>query len=210
MPFFTTYCSSKDIEIIQKNHESSADPFSLWEVQIANRDFEGAEQLLARLDTEESDFEVYESEKAIVRIITWWFLGYENRLSELLPAARAFLEHSRDSAGNFINVETYSELALIAAAEGNTDEAQRLVRRSLYESRHDTTLQMITLDNACKILGMAGATAAAVDCLRKAFSRPSFAHPFLEPYLPYYDAMRDEPEFVEMLAEIEEAATKTH
>jgi len=55
--------------------------------------------------------------------------------------------------------------------------------------------------DACRILGMAGATTAAVDCLREAYSKPSAAFPFLEPYLPYYDPIRDEPAFVELLAE---------
>ena len=50
---------------------------------------------------------------------------------------------------------------------------------------------------------MAGAAEAAVDCLRKAFSEPSMAHPFLEPRLPFYDPIRDDPAFVELLAEIE-------
>jgi hypothetical protein len=60
--------------------------------------------------------------------------------------------------------------------------------------------------NACQTLGMAGAAAAAVDCLRKAFAEPSNAHPFLEPYLPYYDPIRDDPAFIDLLAEIESAS----
>jgi hypothetical protein len=27
--------------------------------------------------------------------------------------------------------------------------------------------------------------------------------PFLEPYLPFYDSLRDKPEFIEMLVEID-------
>ena len=61
--------------------------------------------------------------------------------------------------------------------------------------------QLGNVSQACKILGMAGATEEAVDCLREAFSKPSFAFPFLEPYLPYYDPIRNEPAFVELLAE---------
>jgi len=41
---------------------------------------------------------------------------------------------------------------------------------------------------------------ADVDCLREAYPKPSTAFPFLEPYLPYYDPIRDEPAFVELLA----------
>ncbi len=30
--------------------------------------------------------------------------------------------------------------------------------------------------------------------------------PFLEPFLPYYDSMRDEPVFVDLLADLADAA----
>ncbi len=50
---------------------------------------------------------------------------------------------------------------------------------------------------------MAGAAAAAVGCLRRGFAEPSNVHPFLEPYLPYYDPIRDDPAFRSLLAELE-------
>jgi hypothetical protein len=65
------------------------------------------------------------------------------------------------------------------------------------------TNQVSMLDDACQVLGMAGAASAAVDCLRKAFAEPSNAHPFFEPYLPYYDSIREDPAFTELLAEFE-------
>jgi hypothetical protein len=121
----------------------------------------------------------------------------------MLPAKRAFLEQSRDSNGEFINYGTYLQLAGIAAAEGKTAETEKLVRFVLQEVRKDMTAQVSMLANACQVLGMAGAAEAAVDCLRKAFSEPSMAHPFLEPRLPFYDPIRDDPAFVELLTEIE-------
>ena len=56
---------------------------------------------------------------------------------------------------------------------------------------------------SCAILGMAGATVEAVECLRKSFEEPSYALPFLDPYYPHYDLIRDEPEFVELVAEVD-------
>ncbi len=32
---------------------------------------------------------------------------------------------------------------------------------------------------------------------------PSFVVPFIEPYMPYYDPIRESPEFAELMAEIE-------
>ena len=180
---------------------SSLGAIDTWEARIANRDFNGAEQVLDELDTDESDIGVYLSDQAVSQIITYWFLRYEDRLSELLPAARAFLERSRESDGDFMNYGTYLIIALIDAAEGRTEEAEKNVQRLLRDARQDMTNYSEEADQACKILGMAGATEEAVDCLREAFSKPSFAFPFLEPYLPYYDPIRNEPAFVELLAE---------
>jgi tetratricopeptide (TPR) repeat protein len=179
------------------------DPLYLWEAHIAARDFAGAERLTESLDTESSDIGVYMSEQDIRRIITAWFQGNEELLAEMLPAGRTFLEQSRGADGEFINHGTNLELALIAAVEGKTTEVERLVRKVLQEARKDMTAQIALLNNACQVLSMAGAASAAVDCLRRGFAEPSNVHPFLEPYLPYYDPIREDPVFIELLAEIE-------
>jgi TolB-like protein len=191
------------VEAIQDKYAAVASPDHTWEARIANRDFAGAEQVLTELDTEESDIGVYISDQAIARIITYWFLGYEDRLSEILPAARAFLERSRKDDGEFMNTGTHFEIGLIAAVAGNTEEAEKNIQRFLYEARQDMTNYSIFAADACQILGMAGAATAAVDCLREAFSKPSSAYPFLEPLLPYYDPIRDDPAFVQLLAEVQ-------
>jgi len=49
---------------------------------------------------------------------------------------------------------------------------------------------------------MINETESAVKCLRTRFTGPSYASPFLEPYLPLYDSIRDEPEFIELMDEI--------
>ncbi len=189
------------VEAIQAEYSVDARPMHTWEARIGGRDYEGAEQLLPELDTDESDIGVYISDQAAARIITYWFLGYEDRLAEILPAARAFLEQGRQSDGEFMNVGTYSIVALIAAAEGKTEEAKENIQRYLHEARKDMTFYSSFAAETCRIVGMAGATAAAVGCLREAYSKPSNAFPFLEPFLPYYDPIRDEPAFVELLAE---------
>jgi len=49
---------------------------------------------------------------------------------------------------------------------------------------------------ACRALGMARAASAAIECLRAALVEPSLVMPFIEPLLPYYDPIREHPEFV--------------
>ena len=192
-----------DMESIHQRYAGEAEQMPLWEARIAARDFSGAEQLLPGLRSNGSEIGVYMSEQEVASIITAWSLGDDETLAAILPVKRAFLEQSRGDDGEFINYGTNLEVALIAAAEGKTEEAERRVRMVLREARKDMTAQTAMLANACQVLGMAGAAAAAVDCLRTAFSVPSTAHPFLEPYLPYYDPIRDDPAFIELLAEIE-------
>lgn len=48
-----------------------------------------------------------------------------------------------------------------------------------------------------------GASREAVKCLRRSFEEPSYAMPFIDPFYPHYDSIRDDPEFVELLAEID-------
>jgi hypothetical protein len=49
---------------------------------------------------------------------------------------------------------------------------------------------------------MAGLAEAAVACIRNGLEEPSSIIPFIEPHLPFYDPVRDEPAFVELLEEI--------
>ena len=43
----------------------------------------------------------------------------------------------------------------------------------------------------------------AAECLRSGLAEPSQVTPFIEPSLPYYDSVRDDPRFSEFLAEVE-------
>lgn len=188
------------IEAIQDKYAADADPMDTWHARIADRDFEGAEQILPELDTDERD-RAYFSQQVEYSIITYWFLGDDDRLAEILPVARALLEPGRESEGKFISDLTYGQYGLIAAAGGNREAAEERIQRYLHAARQDPAEYSRFAAEACQVLGMAAATQAAVNCLREAYSKPSPAFPFLEPYLPYYDSIRNEPAFVELLAE---------
>ena len=101
-------------------------------------------------------------------------------------------------------------MAIVTAAEGNTEETERLIRRWRHEAENDLASLSNLLHYSCQILGMAGATAAAVECIRTGLVEPSAVMPFMEPYLPYYDSMRDEPAFVELLADLPDPGNATN
>jgi hypothetical protein len=97
-------------------------------------------------------------------------------------------------------------MALLTAAEGKTEETERLIRRWRRDAVDDKTEVAAFRHLTCRMLGMAHATTSAIECIRTGLVEPSDVIPFIEPFLPHYDSMRDEPEFVELLAEIDAAA----
>jgi hypothetical protein len=90
--------------------------------------------------------------------------------------------------------------------EGNYDEALRLVRHWRRLVSGDLAELLRGRSQACSIFGIVGASKEAVECLRNAFEEPGFALPFIDPFYPHYDSIRDQPEFVELLAEIDGAS----
>jgi hypothetical protein len=129
-----------------------------------------------------------------------------NRLAELLTQARTDFDKDRQSDGKVPHYSVYLDIALVTAAEGNTEETERLIRRWRRGAAEDLAELANVRHHACRVLGMARATTAAVECIRTGLAEPSFVMPFMEPFLPYYDALRDEPQFVELLVDLDDAA----
>ncbi len=136
-------------------------------------------------------------------VITYYFLGKQEELKLASSQMRSVIDGRRDPDGGFQFSYTILDLALVEVVEGNADEAMRLVRRWHRRASGDLAELIENRSMSCAILGMAGATVEAVECLRESFEEPSYALPFLDPYYPHYDLIRDEPEFVELVAEVD-------
>jgi hypothetical protein len=121
------------------------------------------------------------------------------------PVLEEPAEPERNRAPGFLDFEPngYLYQAYISAAEGDTPESERLVRTWFREAVRDLAERLILRHHACRALGMAAAASTAVECLRSAFEEPSPADPFIEPFLPYYDSIRNDSRFVEFLAELQ-------
>ncbi len=187
----------------------SSNLYDLWDARIANRDYAAAEQLLSAMpDLNESAAASRGNlpGRILSEIVTFWFMQRSDRLKEVLAEARTIIDTGRQSAGAFLDWKVNLDMALVTAAEGNTGETERLVRRWRRGAAQDFAELAYRRHDSCRTLGMAGATAAAVECIRTALAEPSFVMPFLEPFLPYYDSMRDEPEFVDLLGDLGDAA----
>jgi TolB-like protein len=190
----------------QKEFGTTSDLISLWDAHIANRDYAAAEELTNAMPERRTASKNYEgdlSDKQYSQIVTSWLMHQDDKLKVVIEEARAQLEESRDEDGNFRNRITYGLMALLTAAEGKTEETELLIRRWRRDAVDDKTEIAAFHHFTCRNLGIAHATTSAVECIRTGLVEPSDVIPFIEPFLPYYDSMRDEPEFVELLGAIE-------
>jgi len=196
-----------DLAALQSEYGMAAVPFELWEAHIAARDFEGAVELLDSIEAADppaDDWTVFSvPDTDVARIITYGFLDARHRLGSLLEQARVKRDAARVPDASRFVPNRHLELAFITAVEGNAEEAERLIRTWMREAAGDLAELTNQRHYACRALGMAAASSAAVECIRSALAEPSFVMPFIEPLMPYYDTIRTQPGFVELVAEIQ-------
>jgi tetratricopeptide (TPR) repeat protein len=197
----------ESLDKLQKEYGVSAHTDFLWDARIAARQFTEAENLLKNVQDQyqHQDFQdlTIHFNFPVSQIITFWFLGDSDQLVPLLDRTRHQLEQQRNSEGDFRYPDQYLIMAFISAAEGDTEEASRLTRSWLRAVAPDLANLNGTRHFACRVLGLAAASSEAVECIHTGLSEPSYIMPFIEPNLPYYDAIRDTPEFTALLAQIQ-------
>jgi hypothetical protein len=77
-----------------------------------------------------------------------------------------------------------------------------MLTQYLGSANRSPTEMFFVLEPTCQTLGLTGAAAETVQCLREALSSPSSVMPYMEPRLPYYDSIRESPEFQMLVAEL--------
>ncbi|MDO8861637.1 winged helix-turn-helix domain-containing protein [Haliea sp. E1-2-M8] len=194
------------LKALEQEYGETVVPLRMWEAHIAARDYQGALALLdgyqeAGRSTRDWTFTGL-PDVNLARIITHRLQGGSDSMSPSLPEARARVEGERD-AGKFNFAPNYNlAMAMIASAEGNTEETEHLVRTWLREATQDLAELANQRNYACRTLAMAeAAVTATLECLRSALEEPSRVMPFIEPYLPYYDSIREDTRFIEFFAD---------
>jgi TolB-like protein len=176
--------------------------------RTANREYAVAAELLDQIPdpAEGLQWRIGLSGKMQLELQIRWFLGQSDRLEVLVSEGRESLGNLTPDGDLGVAQAMLGE-AYLAAVQGDTAETVRLVRGWNRDgASKDTPERAGRQHTACQVLGMAGAAEDAVACIRTGLAKPSMVTPFMEPYLPHYDSIRDEPVFVELLAELDIAA----
>ena len=178
-----------------------------WEEHVAARDYPAA---LNSIDADSDDGNnPFLRTREIYHIFTYFLMRDEASLEQGLPIWKAQLDEGRDESGEFIDWRAHIGSAALSAIQGDTAETIRQIEKWNLYKPVDWAERAGRLHSTCRILGMVTASDAAVKCIRVGLDQASFIIPFWEPYLPYYDAIRNEPEFIEMLLEIDPAGPLT-
>jgi len=196
----------EQMKALQQEYRADAVPFHLWEAHIGARDYAGATAHLDAFQAGELPNDSWRflgvPDVHLARLITGWLQHGSDRTEPSPAEVRARLEAGLDTASGGLTVNYSLAMALITATEGNSEETERQVRGWRREANQDLAELALQRHFACRALGMVAAVPAALDCLRSALAEPSLVMPFIEPLLPYYDPLRNDPRFVEFLSEI--------
>jgi TolB-like protein len=186
-------------------HDEFGTPDSYGMMIIAHqiaRDFEAAETAAEAITVADAGPTGF-SHQQMTKVEIWHFLDKQDKIAELAANERARIDESGVKMSE-IDDERAITLALFAATEGDAGAAEQFTRQYYKGTGTDWASRLVNRDRTCRILGMAGAADAAVKCIRDGLAEPSRIMPFLETRLPHYDAIRDEPVFVELVASLEQ------
>ena len=179
------------------NKTSRDDKFFAY---VMSRDFEAAASVVEAMP-EEGATPMGLSDRHFNQPVVSHFLGDEDKVAELTALGRRNLEESGVDPEAIRDYRAIA-LAAFAALEGDAEAAERFIQQYYRGSGTDWAYRAHNRDFTCQILGVAGAADAAVQCIRDGLEEPSYVMPFLEPQLPFYDPIRNEPVFVELTEEL--------
>ena len=178
----------------------------LWNAFVAGRDYESAAELLPLMD-DESLSHAGITDRNLHSIITYRFLGQDDKVREFAAEIERELSEAAEEYGvDPLEHQPVLTLALLAALEGDTVETEQLIRLYYEGPGTDWAGRAGQREFVCQTLAMGGAAEAAVKCIRDGLEEPSVIVPFFEPLLPYYDGIRDDPAFIELVEELENQA----
>ena len=191
-----------ELAALAEGEENPGIQVDLFWAHVYARDYDSAATQLDKLppDIVSPQSNIYLSNRTIGELI----LGHLTRSEELEPLLAAAKEAVYENATEeeLASGSPLIAIAMFAALEGRTDDAVTSIRQWRQGIGTDWAGRILWRHVVCQVLGMAGAADAAVECIREGLEEPSEIAPFMDPYLPTYDAVRDDPAFVELVEEL--------
>ena len=192
---------AREVAAIDEKYNTKTSRDDKFFAYVMSRDFEAAASVVEAMP-EEGATPMGLSDRHFNQLVVSHFLGDEDKVAELTALGRRNLEESGVDPEAIRDYRAIA-LAAFAALEGDAEAAERFIQQYYRGSGTDWANRVFNRDFTCQILGVVGAANAAVRCIRDGLEEPSYVMPFLEPRLPFYDPIRNEPVFVQLLEELE-------
>jgi len=178
-------------------------PINFWAAHWLNRDYAEVVRYLESTGPQPV-LEVHQfNNDGWLGLATYWLVRDQVQLQRYIDLAKQSLDSRRGATGELQIIAEYTLLALVHAVQGDQQATLKVYRRWKDLSAADPTHGLLDGVAMCWTLGIAGATTEATKCLRTYFVKPSNAMPFMDPYLPFFDSMRDDPQFLELMSDVE-------
>jgi hypothetical protein len=175
-----------------------------WNVLLADRDFAEAalvgEKIVA-LSGAAGSADALAAEASFLLILPM-LSGDTAALARDVAAMKQRIGVESLSGSDILRSGFAADRGLLMIMDGKTAEARQFLIQYLDSTDRSPTELFFVLEPTCQTLGLTGAAAETVQCLREALSKPSSVMPYMEPRLPYYDSIRESPEFQMLVAEL--------
>lgn len=182
--------------------KAEQNPFTRFMTRFNQRDFEGALALADGVEDPPHWGEVLMTTQTQMRLLAYWALGDEASLATLVQASRqraaAMLAENPGVADDHY---FWKGLLSLDVLEGNTPEALQALRSWERETLNDWAVRAGERSEICSMYAMLGLPGETVACLRTGLEEPSTVEPFVDFWTPFYDPVRESPEFQRLLTE---------
>ena len=194
---------ASELVALAEDQENRGTTYDLMWAHVNARDYDAAAALVEKLPPGLADprAHIKLSNRTVGQLVTAHFMQLSHEFNSLRQEAEAAI-YENSTAEELASGNSLLGLALIAALEGRAEDTVNLIRQWRQGIGTDWAGRILWRDTLCQLLGMAGAAEAAVECIREGLAEPSGIMPFMEPYLPYYDPVRDDLAFVELVEEL--------
>jgi hypothetical protein len=139
----------------------------------------------------------------MTQLLVYWLEGDEASLAQAVTEARQRAEQmvaDNPALQGYIYHER--DMLMLDVLDGNVEQALLGLRAWERDSLSDWAVRTADREMVCGMYGILGLAREAVDCLRTGLEEPSLVEPFMSPWIPFFDRVRDTPEFQAFIAEL--------